>query len=444
MLKLYFIFLLVLVKSSTINKDIPKEGNLSMDFTSGSTYNFFFRMNQCQIATIYITLKDYSFSPSYFQVFEYMTKDSAYINSEYKSVKIKTEGSNQILKASYFLNTPSANYVAFRVIPTTSRGVKVNGTIEESPCALNYDIRSGDSNYFISLSSTTNYRFYLPVSNSDYIGLKLDFYVYDRYNPYNLDFYFDKQKVSEYANRTSVKASSTKNLEFTKTKNGKKITLTVMYKKVSNSTNFVLFELEPNDESIEDFDILANAYMRNDTKFDLTPENILSGSLCSYYTYYFYIKCEEDQTVEIIIELRFEPNINNYQTIDFSECKDKESSCDEWKKKKFNYKYDMRDLYLSASFTIEKSSTKYLYAKLEPIFNYETRIWVFVEDKNSFLNTTTGKIIIISASIIIFAIIIVLLYIFYFKKKCKRENDIENLPCKPLMNEMDEKLNEKN
>ena len=171
-MKFYFLIIILTFIDSIINStfEFDLTSGSPMNFSSldfSNTYKFYISDEFGQNMKIEITQSDSFSETEILYIYEYESRNST---KELKYHPAIIQINDKKFEMSYAVYFESCTYIAFKIeIIDKLTSVSVKATVK-SFIDYEFDLNSGSSTYFLSLSTLYTYKFYIPATP----GLKVD------------------------------------------------------------------------------------------------------------------------------------------------------------------------------------------------------------------------------------------------------------------------------
>ena len=274
-------------------------------FQKDGIYKFYIKANFAQNVTFAFHTEMITKSPfSYICINEYSNRYDEITNNKKNLSIINIDGgyTDSVTFASYIVNSPNTNYIAFEVSP--NQQIKYTSIARIDVIDGVYDLSNRESKKIKNIESGGIYIFYVPVKEEQKVNINLTTN-YINNNP------FDKLEISEYLLRENTfddKITKSQSISKTiKTSNNELIssfTYTVLPDKFSplyhnyDKVNYIALKIVPSHINylIVQFDVLVSSHNLNIGEITLT-------NLKAETTYSFFMNIDKLHQANLSLEI---------------------------------------------------------------------------------------------------------------------------------------------
>ena len=311
----------------------------------------------------------------YIFIYEYTNRDDEIANNKKNLSMVKIDGGYKdsvtlsAYIASYIVNSPNTNYIAFEAYPN----YQINPLIRIDAIDGVYDLSNGESKKIKNIKSGGIYIFYLAIKENQKANINLT-------TNYINNSPFSKLEISEYLlreNNFNDKVTKSQSfLKTTKTSNNELISsfsYTALPEKFAplyydyNVSNYIALKIIPSNITylIVQFDVLVDFHYLNN-------EEIILTNLKAETTYSFYIIIDKMKQVNLTLEIygmKQKPFI--YVNIYEYEYEDNNYVYKEKENKTLYFSPKNNNLITSFSYIVKRVyiQINYIYINIKPLFD---------------------------------------------------------------------------
>ena len=342
-------------------------------FQKDEVYKFYIKANFAQNVTIAFHNDMITESPfSYISIYEYSNRDDTIENNKKSLSMVNVKGgyTDSVTFASYIVNSPNTNYIAFETSPKR----QINPVMRIEVIDGVYDLSNRQTKTINNIKSGGIYIFYVPAKEEQKVNITLTTN-YINSNPFN------KLEISEYLLReNNFNAKTTKNQSIsstTITSNNKLISsfsYTVLpdrfvsYYHNYNVANYIALKVVPSNITYltVQFNVLVSFHNLNNG--DITLTNLKADS-----TYSFYMNIDKSQSSNLILEIN---NMNEkpFNYINIYEYADDSYAYEEKENQTILFSSKDNNLIYSFSYLpkCKIRQIKYIYINIKPLFDIKS------------------------------------------------------------------------
>ena len=344
-------------------------------FQKNGVYKFYAKANYSQNVTFAFHTKMITKSPFYYIfIYEYSNRFDNITNKKKNLTMVNIEGgyTDSVTFASYIVNSPNTNYVAFEVSPNTE--IRYTSTFRIEAIDGIYDLSNRESKKIYNIKSGGLYIFYVPVKEEQKVNINLTTN-YINNNPFN------KLEISEYLlreNNFDDKSTKIQSIsKTTKTSNNELIssfTYTVLPDKFAsyyhnyNVANYIALKIVPSNITylIVQFDVLVSFHNLNNG--DITLTNLKAET-----TYSFYMNLDKSQRTNLSLEIN-NMNENPFNYLNIYEYADKSYAYEEKENKTISFSKKENKLISSFSYIVKNTNRQInrIYINIKPLFDIQS------------------------------------------------------------------------
>lgn len=296
----------------------------------------------------------YSYTLSqYLTVYEYSSRSSETELTK-KSIVLNYDFGPKKYFKTYTIYYSSCTYLAFEIIPQYHMtSVYITATVNRG--IYEYDLTSGSTQSFPTMSTSYIYKFYMVVEygeTADFEYTKSD------------STYTSKEYVTIYRYTTRYATIELFKKNFTLSYDSTKKTFSQSYENEDIYCSYLAFEITP-DYQMTSVNVKAIIKIVVDYEDDLDRDSQNNvGTLYDSYTYKFYIsaKTYEKITIEFTKTDSISDNIQNVNIYEYSN----RASTTELSKKSKNLSFSSSKNSFSTSYSVEKPSCNYVAFEMRP------------------------------------------------------------------------------
>ena len=344
-------------------------------FEKDGVYKFYIKANFAQNVTFAFHTEMITKSPfSYIFINEYSNRYDEITNNRknLSIINIKGGYTDSVTFASYIVNSPNTNYIAFEVSP--NQQIKYTSMARIDVIDGVYDLSNRESKKINNIKSGGIYIFYVPVKEEQKVNINLTTN-YINNNPFN------KLEISEYLlreNNFNDKITKSQSIsKTTKTSNNELIssfTYTVLPDKYSslyhnyNVANYIALKIIPSNITylIVQFDVLVSSQNLNNREITLT-------NLKADETYIFYININKCQRANLSMEIN-SMNEKPFNYVNIYEYADNSYAYEEKENQTISFSRKENNLITSFSYILKSKykQTNCIYINIKPLLDIKS------------------------------------------------------------------------
>ena len=355
--------------------DLTNGEKLKIDLQKDGVYRFYAKANYAQNATIAFYTELITESPFYYvSIYEYSNRYDEIVNNRKNLSTMNINGgyTDSVTFASYVINSPNTNYIAFEVSP--KKQIKYTPTVKLDVIDGVYYLSNRESKKINNIKSGGIYIFYVPANEGQQVNINLT-------TNYISNSPFNKLEISEYLlSENSFNDKVTKNQSIpkaTKTSNNELISsfsyivsLDTYSSLLHNYklANFIALKVIPFKISylVVQFDVLVYNYKLSNGDFTLS-------NLKANTTYNFSMNIDKYQKATFDVEI-YGINEKPFNYINIYEYKDKNYAYIEKENQTILFSSNEGHLITSFSYILKSiyQKTNWISINIKPLFDIKS------------------------------------------------------------------------